>query len=262
MITTTEELAMNAWPSLQTVLYDGWVIRFADGYTKRANSVNPLYTSTIDLDEKLGFCESIYQDKKLATTFKITPVIYPSNLDEILSARNYRKDSLTSVQVLELETTNVVLGHEANLWEDLSEEWLDAFCGMSVVSQPHQETLRQILTHIVPRHCFASLMSGDKIIACGLGVLQAERVGLFDIATDSAFRRRGYGRQVVASILAWGKRNGARLAYLQVMLNNAPALHLYSKMGFAEKYQYWYRIKQTICSKPALSAVEGNPLTA
>jgi len=28
-----------------------------------------------------------------------------------------------------------------------------------------------------------------------------------------------------------------------VMLNNAPALHLYSKIGFVEKYQYWYRTK-------------------
>jgi ribosomal protein S18 acetylase RimI-like enzyme len=243
IITTTEELSMNAWPSLQTVLYDGWVIRFAGGYTKRANSVNPLYTSTIDLDEKLRFCESIYQDKKTATTFKITPAVHPSNLDEILSARNYRKDSPTSVQVRELETTDAMLGPEANLRDDLSEEWLDAFGSIGAVAEPHRETLRRILTNIVPRHCFASLSSGDKIVACGLGVLQAGYLGLFDIATDGAFRRRGHGRQVVESILVWGKRNGARLAYLQVMLNNAPALHLYSKMGFAEKYQYWYRIK-------------------
>jgi hypothetical protein len=25
-----EEIAMNAWPSLQTMFYDGWIIRFAD----------------------------------------------------------------------------------------------------------------------------------------------------------------------------------------------------------------------------------------
>ena len=40
-----EEVAMNAWPSLQQMLFDGWIVRLAQGYTKRANSVNPLFES-------------------------------------------------------------------------------------------------------------------------------------------------------------------------------------------------------------------------
>ncbi|MDB5085123.1 MAG: family N-acetyltransferase, partial [Bacilli bacterium] len=35
-----EELTLNNWQPLQTMLYDGWLLRFAGGYTKRANSVN------------------------------------------------------------------------------------------------------------------------------------------------------------------------------------------------------------------------------
>jgi len=37
-----EERAFNAWPALQTVLVDGWAFRWANGYTKRANSANAL----------------------------------------------------------------------------------------------------------------------------------------------------------------------------------------------------------------------------
>jgi hypothetical protein len=30
-ITTLEEISMNVWPALQTILYDGWVTRSANG---------------------------------------------------------------------------------------------------------------------------------------------------------------------------------------------------------------------------------------
>lgn len=243
MITTLEELSLNAWPAHQTMLYDGWVIRFANGYTKRANSVNPLYPSTLDLEEKIAFCESLYREQKLDVVYKLTPASHTENLDEILEAKGYGNDSATSVQLFDLGSSSVSPSPAVVVNESLSDQWLDTFCRMSAVDDRRRESLRRILHNIVPHRCFASLTVDTKVIAAGLGVLQAGFVGLFDIVVDPAFRSQGYGRQIVESLLYWGKQNGAQQSYLQVMLNNAPALHLYSKIGFIEQYQYWYRVR-------------------
>lgn len=244
MITTLEELSMNAWAALQTVLYDGWVIRFADGYTKRANSVNALYPSRLAVDEKIAFCENLYRERHLPTVFKMTSAVFPGNLDERLDVLGYQKDSAVSVQTFDLAGVDAqAAGSGLQIQEALSAEWLEGFSTMSAVSVAHQKTLQSILNNIVPRRCFVSLKINGRQIACGLGVLQSGHLGLFDIVTDRDFRGRGYARRVVDGILAWGKQNGAQTAYLQVVLDNTPALRLYSKIGFLQQYSYWYRIQ-------------------
>lgn len=243
MITHLEELSLNAWAALQTVVYDGWIIRFANGYTKRANSIIPLYPSTMDIDEKLRFCENLYQQKNLPVVFKMTPAVHPGDLDDRLQQSGYQKDAQASVQTVDLENVDLHALFETALQENLSAEWLESFCELSAISERNGKTLREILLNIVPRHCFVSIKFEGRVVACGLGVLQSDDIGLFDIVTAQDFRHRGYGQQIVKRILAWGKQNGAKRAYLQVMLDNTPALALYARIGFKEQYQYWYRIK-------------------
>lgn len=242
MIQSIEELSLNAWPSLQTLLVDGWVLRFADGYTKRANSINPLYASASDVEATIQFCEEVYRRNNLPVVFKMTSAVHPDNLDALLDARGYNVDSPTSVQTLDLRDADSFLA--VRLDAMLTEEWLTAFCRMSAISDARKSTLRQMLESIVPQKCFAAILRADQVIACGLGVRQGEYVGFFDIVTDQSFRNQGYGKRLMTSLLGWGKQNGARRAYLQVMLNNTPALHLYSQLGFKQVYQYWYRIKR------------------
>jgi ribosomal protein S18 acetylase RimI-like enzyme len=242
MIRTIEELSMNAWPPLQTMLYDGWVLRFADGYTNRANSVNPLYPSTRDVRVKIEVCERVYRSRGLSVVFKMTADSQPAELDAILADRGYRPDRWTSVRLLDLGDQNVSPPQDIWLAESASEEWLAAYCRLSGIADRHHLTLRHMLRSIVPARCFVSASVDDRIVACGMGVAQDRFVGLYDIVTDATYRRRGYGQRLVEQILAWAKRQGAQTAYLQVMTDNAPALALYGKLGFREVYPYWYRM--------------------
>ena len=61
LIKTIEDLSLNAWPSHQIELYDGWILRFSYFYTHRTNSVEQIGPSTIPVEEKVQYCEEIYR---------------------------------------------------------------------------------------------------------------------------------------------------------------------------------------------------------
>ncbi|MEA3309760.1 MAG: hypothetical protein U9Q70_09655 [Chloroflexota bacterium] len=75
-----EEVSLNSWPALQQILFDGWVLRFSEGYTKRANSVNPLFASSLDVEVKIDTCERLYAERGLPTVFRLTPFSSPAGL--------------------------------------------------------------------------------------------------------------------------------------------------------------------------------------
>jgi GNAT superfamily N-acetyltransferase len=242
MIRLIEEHSLNAWPALQTMFYDGWVLRFADGYTKRTNSVNPLYASQTQIMEKIIACEKIYQAKNLPIVFKLTDDSHPADLDSTLAAQGYQINSPTSVQLIHLHSWPSTQSPEIRLETQASEEWHTAFSLMNEVKPERQNIHRKMLGAILPLKCYASCFWKGQIVACGLGVLQ-DYLGLFDIVTDKAYRRQGFSELLLCNILSWAKEKGVQKAYLQVMLNNPPALRLYEKLGFKEAYQYWYRLK-------------------
>jgi GNAT superfamily N-acetyltransferase len=100
----------------------------------------------------------------------------------------------------------------------------------------------QILTSLCVPGGFAVLTEYDEPVAYGIAVAERGMVGLFDIVTASNRRRQGYGRQLVAALLGWGKGQGATTAYLQVTVDNHPAQALYAAFGFREAYRYHYRV--------------------
>lgn len=245
VIAELEELSMKAWPALETLADDGWVIRFAEGYTKRANSVYPLYPSERELDEKILACETLYTKKGLPTIFKLTPAAQPAELDRVLEEKGYLTSGHTSVQTVSLDSINAPTVHPVRVYTECTDEWLDDFCRLSAKRENEKHTMSQTLRKINPPACYMTLFHEDAAVACGLGVLDRGYLGLYDIVTDSRFRRQGFGEQLVLNLLHWGAKNGAKASYLQVIMDNWPARRLYEKLGYREAYPYWYRIKET-----------------
>jgi GNAT superfamily N-acetyltransferase len=240
-----ELAALNAWPALEEIDLDGWRVRFANGYTKRANSVTPLRMSAGSLELKVDRCEALFREHNLPPTFRLLSHSDPDHLDTILEARGYAKLDPTRVQHLDLESeagsthTGVPAGLED--WNDHLDDWLLTFHDLAGESRPLDPTHQQLLEAIVGDRFPAVRRVGERVVACGLGVREDDLVGLFDCVTAASERRRGHATRLVKGILDWGRRHGGRHAYLQVVTANEPACRLYATLGFRDVYTYWYR---------------------
>ena len=239
-----EELSLNAWPCLGQVVHDGWLLRFAGGYTGRANSVQALYDGSLDLDEKIQFCERQYGRRAMPTLFKLHGAVRPGQLDSELERRGYRTFNHTSVQVADLQGSvrpdeAGIVAHEAP-----TDEWVAAFARFRNLPDRQVDLLRGILGQIALPARFVAVVESGQTVACGMGVTEGSSVGVFDVATREDCRRRGHATAVVGAVLDWARGEGATRAYLQVMLDNGPATSLYARLGFREAYRYWYRSKR------------------
>lgn len=244
LIRTIEEVSFRALPAFETRYLGGWVLRFAGGYSRRANSVNPLYDSDIEgVEDRIVLCERLYFRRSMNVYFKMTPAAFPAGLDAMLDRRGYVRQAPTSVQTLELAHFDQTPSMTIQTSERLTDGWLADFCRLNQVKPQYHEVVRRILLSVVPSVCYAWLYEKEAAAAVGMAVCDGDYVGCFDIVTDSAYRRQGFASEIMAHLLHWGKTQGAKTAYLQVMRDNEPALQLYGKLGFREAYPYWYRAK-------------------
>lgn len=242
-----EELSMNAWPALQTMLYDGWILRYSKGYTKRANSINPIYPSTFEINKKIEKCEAQFRSLGIDVVYKMTGYTRPENLDRLLEEKGYERKDETIVKVIELP--NLLLDFQEPEIKDveirnfLTEQWLDAFCRLLKVSEKNRMILQDMINIIIPEKYLLLLRQDGKVIGCGMGVIEDGFAGIYEIVIDTELRGKGYGRQLMLNMLKYAYERGARKAYLQVVAANIPAVRLYESLGFKEAYRYWYRVK-------------------
>lgn len=264
-----EEISLNTWPALQSVLMEGWVLRTAAGYTKRSNSVNPLYGpetfgDELDLLQKIRLAEQYYEAAGLDCIFKITPYATPSGLDGVLAGLGYDIVQPSSVRTVALQTLPSQPGkHSLLIREELDEEWLKVFAGLSELSALSRSTLRSMLSSSSLKQGYALLLKDNVPAACGLAVIQHGYAGFYDIITAPVYRRQGLAEEMIIGMLHWAKSHGADTAFLQVVKENAQASALYDKLGFSEMYSYWYRVissnrkKETACRSIGVSVLPG-----
>jgi ribosomal protein S18 acetylase RimI-like enzyme len=245
LIRRLEEISMNSWPSLKNEIYDGWVLRYSNGYTKRANSVIPLYKSSLPIIEKIEMCREKYYSMNLPFIFKITEL--NKDIEDVLD--NYKFKTIDSSIVKTINTNNIQNQNDKNIIisNKLNDEWTNAYFQFSNLQEKEKQLTSIEMLNRIPGSLITSLMKiNQNVLGVGLGIINSNYLGLFDIIVDEKYRRNGYGKDIVLSLLAEAKRRKINSAYLQVIENNVVANSLYEKIGFRDVYRYWYRKEEAV----------------
>jgi ribosomal protein S18 acetylase RimI-like enzyme len=237
-----EAAAFAAWPAIEEEHVHGWRLRFAQGYTKRANSANATASSealrAVDIDE----IERRYAARGLPPIFRLVSFSPAANaLDAALEARGYAWVDASEVWVAALAGGDAATAGVPELVADAA-DWLGVFQAVSGQHGDDQAIHLAMLESIAAEKAFAVERDGSPA-CCGLGVRDDAHVGLFDIVTRADRRGQGRAARLCAGLLAWGHARGATTAYLQVLATNTPAIRLYERLGFRRAYGYGYRVK-------------------
>jgi len=238
-----EEMALNASGAFQSLLYDGWLLGYRAGPTKRLRCINPTYRSSLPLERKLAYCIDFYRAAALPAIFRMLPFALPSGLDAFLAERGWGEFERTLVVRTDLAAARTRPVPAAEVEFVAMTAWVEATQSLlGVASDALPRLVERAASYPLPQ-IGAVIRRGGQVVACGLAKIEDDHVGLFAVHTEPPLRGQGLGRAVVGTLLAESLQRGARIAYLQVTAQNAPALALYRRFGFEDAYAYWYRAR-------------------
>jgi N-acetylglutamate synthase len=247
-----EETCLNAWPALRQVLLGGWVLRFSEGLTRRANSANPLRGPRDTGGGLITACEALYQRRQLPTIFRL-PSIIESDFDKRLDELGYAREGESCVRYGDLSDMKMASDPGVQLLPRPTREWFAAMAALQKHGSEQRRTYRRIVSAIALPAAFAALAADGQFVALAYGAIHDRLLCYESVITNPRRQRRGYARRIITSLAAWAKDQGAEGACLEVEAHNTAALALYEGAGLkTELYRYHYR-REPRTASPAVT---------
>lgn len=228
------------WPAAETEDRDGWVYLADSGVTRRVNAVWPLAAPRGDIERAIDDAEAWYAARGLQPRFKLTDgATAPVDLTERLTRRGYQRVSPTLVMRAGLSAAP---GHYKGVEiAGAPPPAFDQALQASAVSAEDLAERRGIARRAPQPAAFASRVSDGRVVAVGVSVVTQNLAGIYLMRTAPDARRRGHALHILRALLDWAATRGAAYAFLQVDVDNTPAVTLYEREGFERltTYHYW-----------------------
>ena len=236
------DLVHRHWPAYEVRESHGWLLRYADGVTKRANSVFPAGAAD-DLDAAITAAEAFYRARGAPVVFSVDEAA-PAGLDAELAARGYTVIDPTLIMTRPLDGAWDPPVHTVSLAGAPSPGWLERWWQADTAPRRGMDGMvegaaaERILRGVPSTY---AAIGGGVPDAVGRLTVTGGWAGIYCMAVRPGARRRGLGRALLAGLLDAARAEGAERAYLTVVAANAGARALYAGAGFVEAGGYHYR---------------------
>jgi len=239
-----EDAGLNASAPTEQRVFDGWLLRFNPGKAKRARCINALAPGRLPLQDKLAQAQAFYRGQGLPLFVRITPFSEPAGLDRQLAALGWTTVDDTRVMVCSrLDALRVEPWPDGQTLHEVdSLAFAEAVGGLRGSPAAQRQAHARRLAHSpVPYRGVVLRGEHGELLACAQVALEMDMAGLYDVFTAPSARSQGLARRLCAHLLVQAREAGARVAYLQVEGDNAPARRAYARLGFSDAYAYHYR---------------------
>jgi GNAT superfamily N-acetyltransferase len=242
-----EEVAALGWPAPDTARLGDWLLRAAEGWTGRANSVLPLGEPGRPFADALSAVRQWYAERGLPARLQV-PLPLCEALDAALAGDGWRAYNPTLVRVGTVDRVLAKAGDGGSLppvtlETTPTDAWLAAYHYRGGDAVPPVAT--RVMTAAADP-VFASVVIDGTVTGVARAVVDHDAdgvgwCGITAVETAPEWRRRGIGRHLVGGVVRWAAGRGASLIYLQVMETNGPAHAMYDRLGFITSHRYHYR---------------------
>lgn len=246
-----ERSLLHVWPSVETEMHGNWALRFAHGYSARANSASALSQDAKIDGVLLQAAEAFFQNHDLPAQFRLSPLAKTGSAGLLRKAGYMPKDEAVTMTA---PLSGFALHQAVALASAADEAWLEGVTNLNEdMSKRRPDHLKAITARMKPPVAFASIAHESMAAGYAICAIHDGWAELGSIIIAPETRGQGLGRGLVTSLLHWALANGAANAFLQVDVNNAAAISLYRSLGFADCYRYstWRKPLQAAVSRPA-----------
>lgn len=241
LVLECERRVVNAWPSPSTLLIGDWVVRFASGYSGRANSASPLKPGAELDDATLAMIEELYRADGLSPSIRLTPLVGEDTHKRVL-ARGYRLKDASFGLIADLAGTEPLIEPDLQIEARPSQDWIAGVSSHQVEAKSNEAQLAAIVEKVRLPAAFATFLLAGEPVAYGMSVAERGMAEIGSVIVDPNHRGHGFGRRMITGLMSWARLMDAQASYLQVDQTNAVALKLYAGLGFRRLYAYETRI--------------------